>query len=89
MLDPLDNTDAVERAAATRNTRPMQESSHDPVTWMLDNAPLDDEPETDAERRAVALAHADRARGIEPAPLDDVLREFDSTLNATAIPWEP
>jgi len=44
---------------------------------MLDNAPLDDEPETDDERRAVALARADRARGIEPVPLDEVLREFN------------
>ena len=33
------------------------------------------------ERRAVALARADRARGIEPVPLDEVVREFDSTLD--------
>ena len=43
---------------------------------------IDDEPETDHERRAVALARAARARGIEPVPLDEVLREFDSTLDA-------
>ncbi len=48
---------------------------------MLDHAPFDDEPETDDEHRAVALAHADRARGIEPAPLDEVLHEFQSTLD--------
>jgi hypothetical protein len=60
---------------------PMPQSPHDPVAWMLDNAPLDEEPETDAERRAVALAHANRARGIEPAPLDEVLREFDPALD--------
>jgi hypothetical protein len=60
----------------------MPQSPHDPVAWMLDNAPLDAEPETDAERRAVALAHADRARGIKPAPLDEALREFDLTLDA-------
>jgi hypothetical protein len=34
----------------------MPQSPPDPVAWMLDHAPLDDEPETDAERRAVALA---------------------------------
>jgi hypothetical protein len=49
---------------------------------MRDNAPLDDEPETEAERRAVADARADRERGIAPVPLDEVLREFRSTLDA-------
>ena len=58
---------------------PMPQSLHDPVAWMLDNAPLDDEPETDDECQAVALARADRGRGIEPVPLDEVLREFDPT----------
>jgi hypothetical protein len=43
--------------------------------------PLDDEPETDDERHAVSLAHADRAGGICPVPLDEVLREFDLTLD--------
>jgi hypothetical protein len=42
------------RAAAT--------SSGDPVAWMLDHAPLDDEPKTEEERKAVAEAHADRER---------------------------
>jgi hypothetical protein len=59
----------------------MPKSPPDPVAWMLDHAPLDDEPETDDERRAVALARADRARGIEPVPLDEVLHEFHSTLD--------
>jgi len=59
----------------------MPQSPPDPVAWMLDHAPLDDEPETDAERRAVALARADRARGIEPVPLEEVLREFHSTID--------
>lgn len=59
----------------------MTQSQPDPVAWMLDHAPLDDEPETDEERRAVALVRADRARGIEPVPLDEVLREFHSTLD--------
>jgi hypothetical protein len=55
----------------------LAESSGDPVAWMLDHAPLDDEPETEGERRAVAEAHADRERGIEPVPLESVIAEFD------------
>ena len=59
----------------------MPQPPHDPVAWMLDNAPLDDEPETNDERRSVALARADRERGIAPVPLDEVLREFDPALD--------
>jgi hypothetical protein len=58
--------------------RTIADASGDPVAWMLDHAPLDDEPETDEERQAVAAAHADRERGIKPAPLEDVLAEFDA-----------
>jgi hypothetical protein len=57
--------------------RTLAESSGDPVAWMLDHAPLDDEPETDEERRAVAEAHADRERGVEPVPLESVIAELD------------
>lgn len=56
----------------------MPDPTFDPVAWMLGHAPHDDEPETEDERRAVAEAHADRARGIEPVPLDEVLAEFHS-----------
>jgi hypothetical protein len=34
------------------------------------------------ERRAVAEAHADRERGIEPAPLENVLAEFDGVVSS-------
>lgn len=57
---------------------PMPQPPPDPVARMLDSAPLDDEPETEAERRAVTEARADRERGIAPVPLDEVLREFRS-----------
>ena len=57
--------------------RILAESSGDPVAWMLDHAPLDDEPETEGERRAVAEAHADRERGIQPVPIESVIAEFD------------
>lgn len=62
---------------ASTALRTLAEASGDPVSWMLDHAPLDDEPETEEERRAVADAHADRERGIEPVPLESVLAEFD------------
>lgn len=57
--------------------RTLAESSGDPVAWMLDHAPLDDEPETEGECRAVAEAHADRERGIQPVPIESVIAEFD------------
>jgi hypothetical protein len=47
-----------EPPAPARNARAMPQPPLDPVAWMLDHAPLDDEPETDDERRAVA--HAER-----------------------------
>jgi hypothetical protein len=58
---------------------------------MLDHAPLDDEPETEEERRAVAEAHADRERGIEPVSLESVVSEFDSDAHGSRRlrhPWE-
>jgi hypothetical protein len=63
---------------ATAALRTLADASGDPVAWMLDHAPLDDEPVTDEERHAIAEAHADRERGIQPVPLDDVLAEFDA-----------
>jgi hypothetical protein len=55
----------------------LAEASGDPVAWMLDHAPLDDEAETEDERQAVAEAHADRERGVQPVPLESVIAEFD------------
>ncbi len=60
--------------------RTLAESSGNAVAWMLDHAPLDDEPETEGERRAIAEAHADRERGIQPVPLESVIAEFDGDL---------
>jgi hypothetical protein len=65
------------QAAPSAALRTLADASGDPVAWMLDHAPLDDEPETEKERRAVAETHADRERGIEPVPLESVLTEFD------------
>lgn len=62
---------------ASSALRTLAEASGDPVAWMLDHAPLDDEPETEEERRAVAEVRADRERGIEPVPFESVRAEFD------------
>lgn len=64
-----------EEAAAALRT--LAEASGDPVAWVLDHAPLDDEPESGDERRAVAAARADRERGVMPVALQDVLAEFE------------
>lgn len=70
--------EAMSDDEAREALRTLADASGDPVAWMLDHAPPDDEPETDEERRAVAEARADRARGIAPVPLEDVLAEFDA-----------
>lgn len=57
--------------------RTLAEASGDAVAWVLDHAPLDDEPESEDERAAVAASRADRERGIDPIALQDVLVEFD------------
>ncbi len=62
-----------EAAAALRT---LAEASGDPVAWVLDHAPLDDEPESEEEREAVEAARTDREHGIQPVPLEDVLSEF-------------
>lgn len=48
----------------------------DPVAVFLDSAPLDDEPETDEERAAVAEANAAIAAG-DTVSLNEILREFE------------
>jgi hypothetical protein len=70
--------DAMTDEEAAAALRTLAETSGDPVAWMLEHAPVDDEPESDEERRAVAEARADRERGVGPVPLEDVLAEFDA-----------
>jgi len=64
-----------EEARAALQT--LAEASGDPVAWMLDHAPIDDEPETDEERRAVLEVRMDHERGIKAVPFEEVLAEFD------------
>jgi hypothetical protein len=68
--------DTMSDEEARAALRTLAEASGDPVAWTLDHAPLDDESETVEERQAVADARDERARGIQPVPLEDVLAEF-------------
>jgi hypothetical protein len=49
----------------------------DPLTVLLDNAPLDDEPVTEEEEAAVQIARDEIARG-ETISLDEIRDEFDA-----------
>jgi len=73
LLHAVDTMSEEEAATALRI---LAEASGDPVAWVLDHAPLDDEAESDEEREAVTAARADRERGVMPVPLEDVLAEF-------------
>jgi hypothetical protein len=59
----------------------------DPVSRAIANAPLDDEPESDEERRAVAEAKEwlQRHPGI---PFEEVLADFGLTVNDLEHPKE-
>jgi hypothetical protein len=52
----------------------VEERRDDPLLRFLDVAPVDDEPETNEERAALAEVEADRAAGVAPIPFDDVKR---------------
>jgi hypothetical protein len=47
----------------------------DPLSVLLDNAPLDDEPVTEEEEAAVQIAREEIARG-ETVSLDEIRAEF-------------
>lgn len=52
----------------------LLEAMLDPVSRAIANAPTDDEPETEGERRAVAEA-AEWLKHNKPIPFEDVLAE--------------
>jgi hypothetical protein len=52
----------------------VDERRDDPFLRFLDAAPVDDEPETDEERAAIAEPEPDRAAGVATIPLEDVRR---------------
>lgn len=68
--------DAMTEEEARAALRTLAEASGDPVAWMLAHAPLDDEPETDEERDAVAEAKQERAAGVPGIPLEQVKSEL-------------
>jgi hypothetical protein len=69
----VDTLPDSEIAAAERYLRGVQ--TDDPVLRTLLTAPLDDEPETDEERAAVAGAYADMRRG-RLVSMEEIKREF-------------
>lgn len=48
----------------------------DPVAWSLDNAPLDDEPTTEADLKAIAEAEAELAAGEPTITLEELEAEL-------------
>ena len=57
----------------------LLEAMLDPVSRQLAAAPLDDEPETEEERQAVAEA-TEWLKHNKPIPFEDVLADFGLTL---------
>ena len=56
----------------------VMETMLDPVSRAIANAPIDDEPETDAERQAVAASKAWMAEHPgHGTPFEELLSEFD------------
>lgn len=69
---------------APRQVMAMQElleAMLDPVSRAIANAPIDDEPETDEERQAVAEADQWFKENPEGIPFEDVLAEFGLTVS--------
>jgi len=60
----------------------MLESLLDPVSHAIANAPVDDEPESEQERQAVAESKAwFKQRGGQGIPHEEVLADFGPTPN--------
>jgi hypothetical protein len=71
----LDRLDASQLTAVVR----LLEVITDPVTAAIRYAPIDDEPFTDAERRAVAEAD-EWLKHNPPIPHEEILTEFGLTM---------
>jgi hypothetical protein len=68
--------DAMTEEEADVALRTLADASGDPVAWILAHAPVDDEPETEEERSAVAEAKRELAEGEPAIPLEQVKREL-------------
>jgi hypothetical protein len=71
----LDRLDAGQLTTVVR----LLEVMTDPVTAALRNAAIDDEPFTDAERKAVAEAD-EWLKNNPPIPHEEILAEFGLTM---------
>ncbi len=58
-------------------THPLLDQHTDPLTVVLDNAPLDDDPVTEEEEAEAQVARDEIARG-ETISLDEIRAEFDA-----------
>ncbi len=68
--------------------RSLLEVMLDPVSRAIANAPIDDEPETEGERRAVAEATA-WLKHNKPIPFEEVLGDHGLTLEDVKNYKEP
>ena len=57
----------------------LEERPDDPLLRFLDSAPLDDEPETDEERAAVAEVEVDRAAVSRQSLFDEIRRAYSDS----------
>lgn len=71
----VDELPENELNAARRYLEFIRETGRDPVRWALENAPLDDEPETDEEKQAVEEGKADIRAG-RTMTSDELRREL-------------
>ena len=74
LVDELDERD-VPTAARVLEALRQTAGEGDAVLWSLENAPLDDEPETEEERAAVAEALAE----TELIPHEELKRQLGLT----------
>ena len=73
LREPIETFTEEEAAETLR----LLDRRTDPLTVLLDNAPLDDEPVTEEEEAAVQIAREEIARG-ETISLDEIRAEFDA-----------
>jgi hypothetical protein len=71
-----DTIEALSEDEARDALRYIEVRRGDPVLAAFLSAPIDDEPVTDDEERAVAEAREEYRRG-EAVPLDDIRHEFE------------
>jgi len=71
----VDKLPQSELRSAQRFLRYLNDTARDPLLQTLANAPIDEEPETEEERRAVQIAREEVARG-EVKSLEEVRSEL-------------